>query len=617
MFGVSLFRGGYAVTATEEIVDDWHDFVDLCTNPLIGPKNGDYFVRGFCDGEREDKNMRGPFLIIIDGDQLLSDGSTCCQPQPVHAALKTKNITHVIYNSYSNDLANNRHKWRVCIPCPDIEGSDSLRQGVEEVISLLHAVGLPIRNVRENAVLSQPWFTPRASEASIDDFYCASHNGQEYRLSGIQPIATARYDAEYVEKAGRASGGCFSWDYVIGQFQAGTLHQGLKAACGWLIFTTNWADVQIKQHLAAIVRATCPDAAKVSRACEGKELDSLIKYCREKSGMPDAPETVNWKQHHLTALELRDKDFPPIKWAVDKIIPEGLTVLAGAPKAGKSIMAVDICSAIASGVEAFGSRACVRGAAVYFCLEDPARLVKDRIREQCDRWPETFHLVSAGLPTIGKEFFSIMDEVVMLWPETRIIVIDVLQLVIPEKKNGVSDYDHYYAAMDPLHRWSLKNSVAVVCITHRKKGVAANGDNPFDGIIGSVAIQGTTDAMLMLERNHAKGTICDPSLADGFLTIVGKEVGNEKFSLDFDHEAKRWSIRPEHKPEDTTTNLNWICIQDALKRGRMRTAQIVEATQINHATVKSCLQRMKSKNIVAYSDHLWSLIGKEYENDKW
>jgi len=38
----------------------------------------------------------------------------------------------------------------------------------------------------------------------------------------------------------------------------------------------------------------------------------------------------------IIAKELQIKEFPPINWIVDDILPEGLTILAGKPKLGKS-----------------------------------------------------------------------------------------------------------------------------------------------------------------------------------------------------------------------------------------------------------------------------------------
>ena len=47
--------------------------------------------------------------------------------------------------------------------------------------------------------------------------------------------------------------------------------------------------------------------------------------------------------------------FPPLSWVVPDLIPEGMTLLVGGPKIGKSWLSLDIALAVASGGRALGS----------------------------------------------------------------------------------------------------------------------------------------------------------------------------------------------------------------------------------------------------------------------
>ena len=103
---ISLFRNGYANTITAETIEDWDSFCDLVMTPVIGIKNGDYFVRGFCDGPRADLNMKSMDLIIIDGDQLLTDGSSCCPPEPVHQLMMNHGLTKLMTTKMKRMMKN-------------------------------------------------------------------------------------------------------------------------------------------------------------------------------------------------------------------------------------------------------------------------------------------------------------------------------------------------------------------------------------------------------------------------------------------------------------------------------------------------------------------------------
>ena len=56
----------------------------------------------------------------------------------------------------------------------------------------------------------------------------------------------------------------------------------------------------------------------------------------------------------FNAAELLTMKLPPQKWAIKNILPEGLTILAGSPKTGKSYFVLQIALAISTGGEVFG-----------------------------------------------------------------------------------------------------------------------------------------------------------------------------------------------------------------------------------------------------------------------
>jgi len=80
-----------------------------------------------------------------------------------------------------------------------------------------------------------------------------------------------------------------------------------------------------------------------------------------------------WRQGAITAAELQTKQFPPLRFVVPDLIPEGLTLLAGKPKVGKSWMVLDIAIAVASGRYTLGNLKPEQGDVLYLALEDGGR----------------------------------------------------------------------------------------------------------------------------------------------------------------------------------------------------------------------------------------------------
>ena len=68
----------------------------------------------------------------------------------------------------------------------------------------------------------------------------------------------------------------------------------------------------------------------------------------------------------LTAAELEHKVFPPVRMMVPGLLIEGLTLLAGKPKVGKSWLALDVCLAVADETRfVLGEMRPVHGAVLY------------------------------------------------------------------------------------------------------------------------------------------------------------------------------------------------------------------------------------------------------------
>jgi AAA domain len=74
------------------------------------------------------------------------------------------------------------------------------------------------------------------------------------------------------------------------------------------------------------------------------------------------------------------QDFPPLRYAVPGLIPEGSTVLVGAPKAGKSWLVLACGLAKASGGVALNSIRVDASPVLYLALEDGDRRMQSRCR---------------------------------------------------------------------------------------------------------------------------------------------------------------------------------------------------------------------------------------------
>jgi hypothetical protein len=173
----------------------------------------------------------------------------------------------------------------------------------------------------------------------------------------------------------------------------------------------------------------------------------------------------SWRTHVFSAWSLKEKKFDPISYVVPMLIPEGLTVLAGRPKVGKSWMVLDIALAKAGGRFVLGDIHLTEGDVLYAALEDNDRRLRSRIEkiltQNAHTWPERLMLATrwrrldAGGVTDAKEWAASV-------PNPRLIIFDTLAGVRPDRQNKDTMYEGDYRALAELQAWAGKAGLAII-----------------------------------------------------------------------------------------------------------------------------------------------------------
>lgn len=133
----------------------------------------------------------------------------------------------------------------------------------------------------------------------------------------------------------------------------------------------------------------------------------------------------------ISAAALMQMDFPPINYVVPDYVAEGLTLLAGAPKIGKSWMSLGLGVAIASGRPAFGSIPVDQGDVLYLALEDNARRLKRRLLKMGVTTPPERLTLCTDWPGLDEGCVDEIAEWIASVEKPTLIVVDVLSKVRP------------------------------------------------------------------------------------------------------------------------------------------------------------------------------------------
>jgi hypothetical protein len=233
---------------------------------------------------------------------------------------------------------------------------------------------------------------------------------------------------------------------------------------------------------------------------------------------------------------LEQAKFDPMQWLISGLVPEGLTLLIGGPKIGKSWMALDFALSVAAGNGyALGKIFCgIARPVLYLALEDSDRRLKDRIRKlQPDlRIPSLLTYMTRTEP-------GMIEQTIIAWlrslPEGSqpLVILDVLAKVMPPKMQGENDYQRDYRVASRLKMiCDGMPGMGMLVLHHDRK---ASADDFVDMISGTNGIAGATDTIMVIDRGRNEGV--------GLLKITGRDVLEAEYAVKFD--GGIWSLSGE------------------------------------------------------------------------
>lgn len=235
--------------------------------------------------------------------------------------------------------------------------------------------------------------------------------------------------------------------------------------------------------------------------------------------------------HTVIAQDLRTKVFPPIKWAVPDMIPSGLSILGGAPKTGKSILALQLALGVAIGGYAFGKIPVAQGDVLYLALEDNPRRLQDRIiasNAVSDEDDLSRLTLAYTVPRQHEGGIEFIDWWLQEHPNARLIIIDTLQRFRKQLSNKANVYAEDYDVISEIKALADKYDVAFLLLHHLKK-VNPKLEIAMDWIdlfSGSAGISGSADALFVLKRARQS--------VHGTLYRTGRDVEEKEFALKLD-----------------------------------------------------------------------------------
>lgn len=293
-----------------------------------------------------------------------------------------------------------------------------------------------------------------------------------------------------------------------------------------------------------------------------------------------------------TLAELLAKQIDPIHYVVHNLIPEGLTLLAGKPKLGKSWLALALSLGVCSGNETLGHWT-EAGEVLYIALEDGERRMQDRVKilEGYLLGPTAlsrFHYRTEWA-SLDRDGLTQLEAWMTDHPDTRLIVVDTygkLRGDLPGKDRFIEEY----GLLGKLQTFATKHRLAVVLVHHLRKQGA---DDWLEQLSGSQAISAAADTLLGLFRERG--------LMDATLRLVSREMDEIDWALKFD--GGRWESMGEAAQYRITVERGAIleALEELGGTGKVsEIAELTERTSANTSKLLAALEREKLVRKVSY-----------------
>ena len=236
----------------------------------------------------------------------------------------------------------------------------------------------------------------------------------------------------------------------------------------------------------------------------------------------------------IDADTLQSTAYEPVSFVVDDLLPQGLHLLAGAPKIGKSWLALWLCLCISQG-QPLWNFATTQGEVLYLSLEDSFQRIQTRLFDLTEDAPPALHFAIMA-DTLKRGLEQQIEQFLTEHPTTKLVVIDTLQRVRSTGSDG-NLYANDYQDIGILKQLADKRHIAILLIHHLRK---LHDDDPMNMISGSTGLSGAADSAFVLQKHSRLANVAS-------LHCTGRDIPDRTLKLEFGEEDHIWKLLEDSK----------------------------------------------------------------------
>ena len=261
------------------------------------------------------------------------------------------------------------------------------------------------------------------------------------------------------------------------------------------------------------------------------------------------------KENRLLTIDgetLMSQPLTPLNFVVDTLLSQGLHILAGSPKVGKSWLALWLAVTVAKGESVWGMGV-KQGTTLYLCLEDSTLRIQNRLFEITEDAPANVHF-STNSDTLGKGLEEQLCAFLVEHPDTVLVIIDTLQMVRGAGYDNT--YANDYRDLSVLKHIADTHGIAILLVHHLRK---MNDDDPMNMISGTTGLSGATDSNFVLRKSKRRENTAT-------LYCTGRDIPYRELALEFDGEDHVWKLLSDDCEQKEQSNERILFLLSELLR---------------------------------------------------
>lgn len=282
-----------------------------------------------------------------------------------------------------------------------------------------------------------------------------------------------------------------------------------------------------------------------------EKIDPAIKAAKQEN-LDDVPEGMTINQAKETgpvkkeisplevyrASELYGKHLEAPPTIIRGVVPAGLTILAGAPKKGKSWMSLAMAIAVATGQPWLGMET-QQGDVLYMDLESAQYRVQKRLEKLLvGPGPDRLYITHKS-----ERLEEGLLEQIQKWIESvespSLIIIDTYGRVDAGKRKGENAYQGDTRVLGEVQKFAIQRKIAILVVHHLRKVSGGIMDDPLERISGSMGLTGAADAVMILDSKRGE--------EDATLSVTSRDFEEKKLVVSMSN--GRWILKSTNSEE--------------------------------------------------------------------